>query len=185
MHREDKFTAPTELCPHPERWYSEDAWATEYEISMLIAALVRATQPEFVVEIGSYEGETTELIGNVVIENGHGEFVSLEIDHDLCDVATMRCIRLLSNDNMHIFNMDSRVFVPPKPINFLYVDGGPNRDIDVKYYYPYMAPHSMIVIHDMAHDDYIAKIPEMLEICGSVEYIRIDSPRGLIIIKLP
>jgi predicted O-methyltransferase YrrM len=183
--KEIEVTAPTDICPHPEWWNSEDVWGTEVENSILIAALVTATQPEFVVEIGSYTGQTTELIGNAVIENGHGEFVSLEIDHVKYNIATTRCMKLLSNDNIHIFNMDSRTFVPPKPIGLLYVDGGPDRQIDVRYYSPYMAPHSMIIVHDMAHQDYIEKIPEMLESCGSSEYIRIDSPRGLVIIKLP
>jgi len=185
MTHESEFTGPTKSCPHPEWWNSEDVWGTEIENSVLIAALVRATQPEFVIEIGSYSGQTTQLIGNAITENGHGEFVSLEIDPGMCGNAMNRCHNLLEYDDVKILNANSREYIPPKPVNLLYVDGGPDRQIDVRYYHPYMAPRSMIIIHDMAHQDYIEKIPEMLEVCGSHEYIEIDSPRGLVIIKLP
>ena len=50
MRPESDFTAPHEYVPHPEWWHAADSDATEEEVGALIGALVRALQPEFVVE---------------------------------------------------------------------------------------------------------------------------------------
>ena len=178
---EDRFTAPSERCPHPEWWHSVNGNATELEASILIAGLVRATQPEFVVETGSWEGQTTELIGKALIENGHGTLDSLEIESGVFQRATQRCADLSS---VNIINIDTFQYVPPKPINLLFIDGAYDREGEAKHIFPYMDKRSIVIMHDSASLFKQTHIKDMIEIRGG-EYIDIDIPRGLLIVKLP
>lgn len=52
---ESRWTPARDWCPHPEYWHSPDSEATEVEVSEFIGSLVRLIQPEFVLEIGSYD----------------------------------------------------------------------------------------------------------------------------------
>lgn len=177
--KESEVSAPTDVCPHPEWWTTENGMAAEVEVSMLVAALVRATQPEFVIEIGTSEGQTAERIAKVIVENGHGEFVSLEIGVELCDVARKRCAGL----PVDIVCVDSLQYMPTKRIDFLFVDGAADRRADVRHCLAHMAPHSMIVIHDSYPEVYRQHLPEIFEMCGG-SHIELYTPRGLVIIKL-
>ncbi len=88
---ESTWTPSRPDCPYPERWSSVDAYATESEVTELVAAMVRALQPEFVIETGSWVGTTTQAIGEALVRNGHGELISLEISPDMCQRANQRC----------------------------------------------------------------------------------------------
>lgn len=183
--RVSDYTPPSELCPHPEWWSCWNSVSTEVEVSILVASLVQATQPEFVVEVGAHYGQTTERIGKILMENGHGQLVALEIDHGLHGSAMARCWMFENTEWVKILEMDSLQYIPPKPINFLFVDGAVNRLADVKHYRQFMAPRSIMVIHDTAHSDYTWQVPEILSLCGGNEHIQLDTPRGVLIIKLP
>lgn len=182
--RVSDYTAPSALCPHPEWWSCWNAVSTEVEVSMLVAALVRAIQPEFVVEIGAHYGQTTERIGQVLIENGHGTIVSLEIDPELHGSANNRCWNL-PESVVQILLCDSLQYIPTKPIDLLFVDGNIRRVSDVRHFRRYMAPRGYVVVHDTAAPGYIEQVPEILTICGGNEHIQLDAPRGCLIIKLP
>lgn len=81
MHpTEASFTAPHPACRNPEWWHAPDAHSTEVEVTELVAALVRAIQPEFVVETGTGLGFTARAIAEALSHNGHGNLVSLEVD---------------------------------------------------------------------------------------------------------
>lgn len=177
---ESIFTKPTEICPHPEWWRSENYMAAEVEVSELVAALVKAAQPEFVVEIGSHYGQTAYRIAQVIVGNDHSKFVSLEIDHDLCGSALHRCEALLCKQ-FQILNLDSRKYIPAWPVDFLFVDGAPDRSVDVAHYLPYMAKRSLIVVHDTAA--YLDENKKIIELCGQ-NYVKLDTPRGMMIIKV-
>lgn len=88
---EDRWTQPSELCPHPERWSSTDDDSTEIEVSELIAGLVRGMQPSLVVETGSAWGQTAEAIGKMLVLNGQGKLVSYEIEDERVEFSRDRC----------------------------------------------------------------------------------------------
>lgn len=178
--RESEYTPPTEICPHPVWWSAENIMATEVEISMLVAALVRATQPDFIVEVGTHYGQTAERIAEAVKLNGHGKAVSLEIDLGMYQSAMNRCLQ----SDIELKLVDSLQYIPPVPIDFLFVDGALDRCADVRHFLPYMAPRGMICVHDTAHPPYSDQVPEILDLCGG-SHIQIDCPRGFLIIKLP
>jgi hypothetical protein len=73
---EARFTAPRADCPHPEYWHSTDSDSTEIEVTELVAAFVRAPQPETVLETGSAFGQTAEAIRRTLAANGHGRLVT-------------------------------------------------------------------------------------------------------------
>jgi predicted O-methyltransferase YrrM len=181
MPREDRFTGPSDRCPHPEWWHSANGNATEIEASILIAGLIRATQPEFVVETGSWEGQTTELIGRALMENGHGTLDSLEIESSVFQKAKQRCADIPS---VNVINIDTFQYTPPKPINFLFIDGAYDREGEARHLFPYMGNRSILVMHDSASLPNQTQVKNIIEMRGG-EYINIDIPRGLLIVKLP
>ncbi len=175
--RESEFHAPTDLCPHPEWWSAWNAVSTEVEVSMLVAALVRAMQPWFVLEIGSHYGQTTERIAQVIRENGHGQFVSLEINPEMVGSAAQRCWQYVGKE-VQIIQTDSLQYVPPRLVDFLFIDGQEARAKDLEYYLSYLAVHCMVVMHDA--DYYLTETSRALELWKG-DHILIHSPRGLLV----
>jgi len=145
---------------------------------MLVAALVKAIQPEFVLEVGSHYGQTTERISQVIRENGHGEFISLEIDPEMVGSASHRCQEYIGKE-VTIINIDSLTYVPPKPIDFLFVDGSEQRSKDVEHYLPYLSHHCMVVVHDAAY--YLSENDRILGL-WLWDHINLNTPRGLLIL---
>jgi len=180
--RESDYTVPRPDCPHPEWWTSENNMATERELDELVAAFVRAVQPEFVLEIGSHYGQGAELIGKALQQNGHGKCVSLEIDEPLSNSARWRTQAV--KDVVEIVTANSLEYIPPVPVDLLYVDGSPNRVMDVEHFVPYCRPGTIILIHDMAHQNYAIQLPRIYELCGP-NHVFVNSPRGMAIIELP
>ena len=79
MELESRFTAPRTDCPHPERWHSPDPDSTEYEVSMLVGAFVRALRPDLAVETGTAFGQTARMMGEALAEHG-GSLLTYEVD---------------------------------------------------------------------------------------------------------
>lgn len=179
--RESDYTLPRPDCPHPEWWTSENNMATERELDELLGAFVRATQPEFVLEVGSHYGQGAELIGKALKQNGHGHCISLEIDGPLSNVARNRTQNV--KDVVEIVTANSLTYEPPETIDLLYVDGAPNRVRDVEHFLPYCRQGTIILIHDMAHKDYSPQLPRIYELCGP-NHIFLNTPRGMVIIEL-
>lgn len=119
---ERRHTVPHEYCDRPEYWHSADGDSTETEVSELVAGLVRALQPEIVVETGTAFGYTTLLIGEALRENGHGYLYSLEIDPARVEHATA----MLDADPLplpvSIVQTSSLTWIPPGPIGFAFFD---------------------------------------------------------------
>jgi len=176
--RESANHAPTELCPHPEWWSAWNPVSTEVEVSILVAALVRAMQPEFILEIGSHYGQTTERISQVIRENGHGEFISLEINPEMVGSASSRCAPWIGKE-LTIILTDSLAYIPPRSIDFLFVDGNEARSKDVEHYLPYLSDHCMVVVHDAAY--YLSENERILDM-WKWDHISLNTPRGLLIL---
>ena len=173
--RESQFHAPTERCPHPEWWSAWNAVSTEVEASMLVAALVKATQPEFILEVGSHYGQTSERIGHVVIENGHGEFISLDNNPEMIGSASHRCQGL----PVYFICADSLKYIPARPIDFLFIDGDEQRSKDLLHFMPYLAPSCVVVVHDTAY--YLIETGIILKE-WHWDHIELPTPRGLMVL---
>lgn len=91
MPKESQYTSPRPDCPHPERWHSYDPDSAELEVSALVAAMVTALQPDFVVETGSAWGQTAQFIGKALQRNHGGELFTMDIDPDRVAATRVRC----------------------------------------------------------------------------------------------
>lgn len=54
--------------------------AVEYEVGELLAAIVRATKPEIVIETGSYKGFSTLMIASALKRNERGHLYTIDIN---------------------------------------------------------------------------------------------------------
>lgn len=142
---ESTWTVPRTECPFPERWHSTDAYATEDEVTELVAAFVRALQPDFVVETGTHIGNTAEAIGRALVANGRGELVTLEVDAELAAGAKRR----LDGLPVTVVNGNSLAWTPGRPIDFAWFDSDAHRRHDeFLAYRPWMHNRTVVGFHD-------------------------------------
>lgn len=181
MKSEMAHTLPTDFCPHPEHYHSENCSATEREVSEFIAGLVRLTQPEIVVETGTCLGHTAYQIGKALSANGHGQLYTLETDAEFCGKAQRRCLAL----PVQVINLPAMAWTPPGKIDFLFIDSADDRWEEFLHYRPHLSPRAIIVLHDTREGyhgaDAARRILDQEEI---LEHIVFNNPRGLLVAKL-
>lgn len=147
MFRESAFTSPRVDCPHPEYWSASDDQSTEVEVTALVAAMVVALQPEFVVETGACIGNTSEAIGKALRANGHGQLVALETEIGPVQTARQRCMDL----PVSILRMSSLDYTPDRPIDFAFFDSLVRlRAEEFERYLPWMHERTVVSFHDTA-----------------------------------
>jgi hypothetical protein len=173
--RESRWTRPRPDCPHPERWHAPDAYATETEVTALVAAMVVALQPDFCIETGSWLGTTTRAIGWALRQNGHGELVSLEIDTDKCNAARDLCGNLPTT----VLNMSSMTYTPTRPIDFAWFDSQAElRPQEFLRYLPWMHDRTVVGFHDTGPQHPVRDLLAPLETCGVIQPLYLPTPRG-------
>jgi predicted O-methyltransferase YrrM len=176
MLLESRFTVPTADCPNPERWHSPDDASTETEITELVAAFVRALQPEIVVETGTSFGYTAEAIGKALKRNGHGRLYTMDTDAEMVTLAEGRCAGL----PVTILHEASSDFTPPGPVGFAWLDSEPQyRIAEAHALRPYLAPGAFVGIHDTAwHHNFR---PAVQALCdeGWLRPVWLPTPRGV------
>lgn len=178
MAEESEFTPSSDWCPRPEHWHSEDADATEHEVTELVAAFVRALQPELVVETGTYHGHTAKAIGQALVANGHGELVTIEIDHINAARAAQRCRNL----PVHVMRGDSTAWTPPPGnlIGFGWFDSGLHvRHLEIEGLLPHFAPGAIIGVHDTGPQHPVRGCLNELVYGGHLSPIHLRTPRGV------
>lgn len=144
--RESDYTEPSAYCPHPEYWHTGDCETTEMEVVELIGALMRALQPELVVETGTYKGIMARAIGEALKKNGHGRLITFEIDPALYEVSRKACRRL----PVEVRHQSSLDWTPTGPIDFCWLDSGLDTRVrEFEAYYPYLKGR-FVGIHDTA-----------------------------------
>ena len=169
---ESELTGPSRHCPSPHLWHAHDGMATEVEVIELVAAFVRALQPEVVVETGTHRGFTAEAIGDALARNGHGRLYTLEVDADLHAEASDRTAGL----PVTCLLLNSAEFVPPAPVDFAWFD--PDTDLrlpESQRFRPWMHDRTLVGFHDTApHHVY----RPTLDVLGIV-LLDLPTPRGV------
>ena len=170
---EAQYTVPSAECPHPERWHATDPQSTEMEVTELVAAFIRALQPDYVVETGTCVGNTAEAIGRALQANGQGRLVSLEVDPNLVLRAKERCEGL----PVEIVQASSMAWEPQEPIGFAFFDSlVPLRIQELERYRPWLPGGAIVGFHDTApHHGY----GHALERINWIRTIRLRTPRGV------
>jgi predicted O-methyltransferase YrrM len=185
---EVQWTPATLWCPHPEWWHSDmsDPDPAEAEVSALVYAMIRATQPEVVVETGTATGVTAEMIGRALLDNGHGHLWTVEID----PVAAAKATRLVAGLPVTVAVHDSLDWWPPDKIDFAWIDSGPAhvRVGEVNRWQQVFTPGALIGVHDtaptMSRDVTRSALHALLDGLGW-HYLDLATPRGVTIAQVP
>lgn len=176
MTTEDRFTAPSPWAEHPEWWHADDAQATEHEVTELVAAFVRALQPELVVETGANTGQTTEAIGRALQRNGHGHLWSLEIDEALARKAAERCESL----PVTVVCADSLTWTPPGQVGFAWLDSEPGiRHLELLRLRPHFIDGGIAGVHDTGPQHVTFRYLRPLIYDGMFSPVTLRTPRGV------
>lgn len=174
---EGRFTEPRADCPHPERWNSDDADSTEYEVSFLVGGFVRALQPDLVVETGSAWGQTAWRIGQALLDNGQGVLHTIEPDATRADHTRVRCGDL----PVVVEQMKSMDWTPPGPLGFGWFDSLPELRVpEFLNYFPWLPAGAIVGFHDTGpHQGHLRADVEELETLGHLLVIHLPTPRGV------
>ena len=169
---ESELTAPSAHCPSPHYWHAHDGMATEVEVLELVAAFVRALQPELVVETGTHRGFGAEAIGRALVENGHGHLYTLEIDPALHAEASERVDGL----PVTCLLQPAQEFTPPAPIDFAWFDSETNlRVSEFVTYREFMHDRTLVGFHDTSpHHGYRPTLDAL-----GIALLDLPTPRGV------
>ncbi len=170
--RESEFTPASDWCPHPEWWSAHDGMATEVEVLELVAAFVRALQPEVVVETGTHRGYGAEAIGVALAQNGHGHLFTLEVDEALHAEAAERVAGL----PVTCLLQSSFEFTPPGPIDFAWFDSETNLRVpEFNAYRQFMHDRTLVGFHDTSpHHGYRPTLDAL-----GIALLDLPTPRGV------
>jgi predicted O-methyltransferase YrrM len=173
-YTEDTWRSPNEWCQNTQYWHAEDDQATEVEVIELVAAFVRALQPEVVVEAGTWTGQATVAMGKALARSKHGRLYAVELDPDLAEEARRACRGL----PVQVLTGDSLTWEPPSGIGFAWVDGGRQRGQEVNHLLDHMLPGAVVGIHDTGPIQ-TPGLRDWLEAQPRLQSITLRTPRGV------
>jgi Methyltransferase domain len=190
---ESRFTAPTRICPTPNRWHSTDGDSTEIEVSELAFGLVRALQPSFCVETGSGFGQTAVQIAQALRQNNHGHLVTIEPDERRFK-ATSEVLKPFER-YAFVFRRSSLDYEPISTIDFAWLDSFYELRVpEFLHFRPWMHEGTIVCFHDTAPEhgahriasgkDLRTEIYDELIGRGELVAIELPTPRGLMIAQV-
>lgn len=175
---ESSWTPARPDCPHPEWWSATDAQSAEVEVAELVAAMVRALQPQYVVETGSYVGRTAEAIGQALARNGHGWLDTLEVGRELAEESRARCSGL----PVTVHATSSLAFTPAGEIGFAWLDSSMDQRIaEFDRFRDWFAPGAIVGVHDTS--PHMGLLGQHIEQMGC-RSVRLRTPRGVTFVQL-
>lgn len=174
IQSEGVHTPPTGWCPQPDLWSCHDDQSAEIEVAELVAAFVRALQPDYVVETGTAHGHTAHAIGVALKQNGHGWLDTLETDPVLVREAVRRCTEL----PVRVLNGSSMDFTPDGPIGFAWFDSLIELRLpEFDRYRPHMTDATIVGFHDVSPR--FGEFRHQLNRHGGFRPIFLHTPRGV------
>lgn len=177
--REDEFTKPRPDCPHPGLWTATDAQSTECEVSALVAAFIGALQPEYVVETGTFYGNTAKAIGEALHANGHGRLDTIEVDPERAAIAEERCAGL----PVRVICGSSLGFEPEQPIGFAWFDSLLNLRVpEFERFRSHMTAGAVIGFHDTG--THLGNLAAGIRSVSGLSTIFLNTPRGVCFAQL-
>jgi hypothetical protein len=172
---EARWTRPRADCPHPEWWTAADADSAEAEVTELVAAFVRALQPELVLETGAAYGATAAAIGGALRRNGHGRLLTLEVDPARAAHAQRRCAGL----PVEVLNVASLEYEPPAPLDFVWLDSLLElRAEEFLHFRPTMHAGTIVGFHDTGPHYEVRAAVDALAAEGLLRPVHLPTPRG-------
>lgn len=188
MTTEDHWTPPHPWCPHPEWWHASpvDADSSEWEVASLVGAMVRALQPEIVIETGTASGAGAWAIGDALVSNKHGHLYTCEIDPGMAASARRR----LKGLPVTVECVDSHSWDPPEPIDFAWIDShdARHRVGEILLWRNLFRPGAIIGVHDTAPNMGREVLHDLLR--GEAHMLgwpllNLRTPRGVSFLQVP
>lgn len=168
-------------CPDVGRWTAPDIMASEVEVSEFLAHLVRLLKPEFVVETGTYQGDTAAAIGHALSIESTGQLVTLEVDADLAVLAQSR-VKMWP---VTVLNQPAMSYTPPRLIDLLFVDSGEYRMEEIRYFQRWASPRCVIVCHDTQQESLRRELDVLHKQGVTKAWVWLPTPRGLGLSRYP
>jgi hypothetical protein len=201
---ESRFIAADARCPYPERWHSFDGDSTEVEVADVAFGLVRALQPDHVLETGTAFGQVSEAVLHALLGNQHGDLWTLEVDEERLEYASRRLhvaflnfaedygLEGISDVGVHALSVSSLDWTPPDDVRFGFVWLDSLYELRVaefERFEPYLAPGAIVCFHDTAPDRGAHRIASgrglRVEIGNTIgerlHMLDLPTPRGLTI----
>lgn len=199
---ESYWTAPSDECLHPEWYTSADPFSTENEVCDLVYGLIRAIQPEIVLETGTFRGVMMCKMFNALCANGHGHLITFEhntqfleslssVIQNLRDQCTINrsdihgavTVQLIDKNSLE-YPLDSFLHQFTSKIQFAWFDTELNiRQSEFVRFYPYL--NGMVGFHDTsAKHSVVMHQVNFLEGIGLIKPIRFKTPRGVVIAEV-
>jgi hypothetical protein len=173
---EAHWTTPRPDCPHPGWWSATDEDSTEVEVTELVAAFVRALQPELAVETGTAFGQTAHAIGRALRRNGHGRLVTLEPKARRAVVARTRVTRL----PVEVRVETSLDYEPDGPVDFAWLDSVIElRAAEFRHFFPHMHAGTVVGFHDTGPQHGLRPLLDELVDEGLMVALVLSTPRGV------
>lgn len=176
---ESTFTKPHRGCANPERWHAVSGLAAEIEVQELIYGFIRALQPEVVLETGTGDGDTTDVMVSAVEANGHGHVITIELDPERARAAAERLagrpVDVYASPSM---SFDLATLHTWGQIGFAWFDADQRqRCAEVAHFAPRFAPGAVFGIHDTGPQHqtrkHFADLPPH-------QMLRLRTPRGVV-----
>lgn len=180
-YRESDFTVPTAWAPRPDLYGAFGTDAAEEEVCELLASLVRALKPTFVLETGTHHGRSAVYLADALRRNQYGRMVSLEINADYRKEARRRLWEheLLGYGvgSCEVVGVSSFDYTPPQPIDFLFSDSELGTRLqELERLRLFLAPRAWVAVHDsLTHRSVMGDLTPL----GWIERVDIPTPRGL------
>lgn len=176
LRPESTWTAPRPDCPNPQWWHAADDDSTEIEVSILVAGLVRALQPDLVVETGTCWAQTALLIGRALRDNGHGYLATLETD----PIRAGYSRAIVNGLPVDVLQQPSLTYQPPEPIGFAWFDSlFELRAAEYLHYRPHLIPGTIVGFHDTGPHHPLRPDLDALEEQGLLKLLYLPTPRGV------
>lgn len=149
---------------------------TELEVTDFLWGIVRAIQPDLVIETGAYKGTSTLRMAEAVHANGHGHVHAIEVAPDLALEAS----RVVAGLPATIHQLDALEFTPPGEVDFVFFDSRhTQRGAEFRRFYPWMTRSTVVAFHDTAKIPGVQTQVDALEQAGYVRSINLPTLRGI------
>lgn len=167
----------------PGLWHADLKLGTEVEVIDLLFGLVRALQPDFILETGTAFGTATVPMAKALQQNGHGRMVTIEPNLRRFR-WTRKQVRGLPVQCLHCKALEWK----PNDgdvIDLFYCDSEyDSRPHELDHFRPWMNDHTIVVWHDTGTQHPVLPLIEKYISEGRISAVLLPTPRGVCISRL-
>ena len=182
VERLGSFFAELGEQPRPSLEQDPSNWSMPQIEAAMLYAIVRAIKPNTVLELGTHLGYSAEIILKGLIENDHGNLITLERQQHLSPSSALVC-----SGRSYPLSVDGIEFSKSLcfPIDMIFEDGDHTEENTRTFLtncLPHLTPGGVVVVHDVAYPGLSETVTSgMVQSLGdNIERIVIDdSPCGL------